>query len=225
MSDIFNVNKGSIIMRNESRDLIEKIEEIKNLVDEIKNEEFKKDFYRFNEANRLSGQAFQSVLEGKGTQQESTNTPTTMPSQPAEGQQTFSSKENTLLFWKTKHNSTLGHSNQLMSKNKAILRCKHNNDIDRYCTWKAVTLSDQQLQLITDEQTKKIKEGVSLTHLNPFYPDILKGMNQHRQSHPEPLISPLTGSGSSATFAVTHNGSGNSTTFSKNEQTSILSLG
>lgn len=84
-----------------------------------------------------------------------------------------SSKKNTLIFWKSK--STTAHNHGW------ILPLETKEDADKiifisnqqkFATFSTVNLTDEQLQSITDEETKQIKNNISLNQFSPFLADL-----------------------------------------------------
>jgi hypothetical protein len=88
-------------------------------------------------------------------------------------------KKNTLVFWKNKnkpdHTDCTG---VLMPAGYADEFVRENNILDECCMYTTVTLTDEQLQLITDNQSQEIKENISLESFNPFSPKVRSYKNQ-----------------------------------------------
>lgn len=88
-----------------------------------------------------------------------------------------STRKNTFIARKSKINDTgnnYSHDPVLRTEaesNAIVSICNKDNKFDIY---QAVTLADEQLKLIMDEKSQKIKENLSLDNFNPFSPKVIE---------------------------------------------------
>jgi hypothetical protein len=85
----------------------------------------------------------------------------------------FSLRKDTFIFWKSNSSENVNVSVRSLSKEEAAEDISSFKDEDSYI-YIAVTLTDKQLKLVTDEQSGKIKEKELLEKFNPFSPQIEK---------------------------------------------------
>jgi hypothetical protein len=94
------------------------------------------------------------------------------PSSPTVKEYKKELRKNAVVFWKSKITKSCGGGLRLLSIEDAAKEASFFNKTDPYNIYIAMPLTDKQLQLITDKQSRTIKKEKSLDQFNPFSPKI-----------------------------------------------------